>query len=634
MTLPPTRWPSAVATVARTYGVRGLALRTNHELRRALNTFRRKPRRDVGFAPAPRPHAFAVNGAALAAATDNAVAIERADRVAYGEYQAFRWHWRLRPATPGEWHITPIEYVIPSHTPWWQLPLMKMPGVDVKQVWEPARFAWAYDLVRAWVITHDDRYAAAFHDALAAWVEGNPPFRGVHWACGQETTIRAIALLYAEANLTGAPSSTQHAMARIAGVLAASGERIGDAIGYALSQRNNHGISEAVGLLVLGARFRGTHPEAVRWASHGKHLLEGLIRDQFAEDGWYIQHSFNYLRLALDQCIIAQRVLRSASISLSPVAVDRLRAATELLLAVMEPRTGVVPNHGANDGSFVHPITLAEFRDYRATVTAACASFAVPLPSNIPVDREVLAWLGLSDVPRGDAVRDGIHRGASGWAVARRGGTVAFLRAGKYTSRPGHLDSLHTDVRIRGREVIVDPGTYSYNAPPPWHNGLAGARVHNGPLLDEREPGVRGPRFLWYSWPEASLTDAVRDGDDFVLRGEVPGRLRRTVRVRLMGVDVEDEVLARDASRVVTRWLVYPGISADVVHVDGDRRVLAADEEDTDGWFSPTYDERIPSCCVEVERSAAPGVRVICEISMSPGSPSPVSNEAVAPAPR
>ncbi|HXT47537.1 MAG TPA: heparinase II/III family protein [Gemmatimonadaceae bacterium] len=285
MTLPPTRWPSAAATVARTYGVRGLALRTNHELRRALNTFRRKPRRDVGFAPAPRPHAFAVDGAALAAATDHDVAIERADRVAYGEYQAFRWHWRLRPATPEEWHITPIEYVIPSHTPWWQLPLMKMPGVDVKQVWEPARFAWAYDLVRAWVITHDDRYAAGFHDALAAWVEGNPPFRGVHWACGQETTIRAIALLYAEANLASAPSSTQHAMARVAAVLAASGERIGDAIGYALSQRNNHGISEAVGLLVLGARFRGTHPEAVRWASHGKHLLEGLIREQFAEDG-------------------------------------------------------------------------------------------------------------------------------------------------------------------------------------------------------------------------------------------------------------------------------------------------------------------------------------------------------------
>ena len=51
-------------------------------------------------------------------------------------------------------------------------------------------------------------------------------------------------------------------MARITTVLAATGERVNDAIGHALSQRNNHGISEAVGLLALGARFRGTHPAA------------------------------------------------------------------------------------------------------------------------------------------------------------------------------------------------------------------------------------------------------------------------------------------------------------------------------------------------------------------------------------
>jgi len=97
---------------------------------------------------------------------------------------------------------------------------------------------------------------------------------------------------------------------------------------------------------------------------------------------------------------------------------------------------------------------------------------------------------------------------------------------------------------------------------------------------------------------------------------------------------VEDHVLTRDAARVVARWLVAPGVSADVVHVEGDRRVLAADEQDTDGWFSPTYDERIPSHCVEVERSAAAGVRVTYEISLPPGSPSPLTNEAVTPAPR
>ncbi|MBX6332490.1 MAG: alginate lyase family protein, partial [Gemmatimonadaceae bacterium] len=512
------------------------------------------------------------------------------------------------------WHVAPNGTLLPL-LPWWRVEHLGIPGVDIKDIWEPARFAWAYDLVRAYLLTHDDRYARTFHRIFATWCEGNPPFRGVHWSCGQETSIRAIALLYAEANLATAPSSDARAMGRIAAILAASGERIASAIGQAVSQRNNHAISEAVGLLATGARFRGTHPEAVAWASRGRRLLQRLILEQFASDGWYVQHSFNYLRLALDQCVIAQRVLRSASIMLSPASAERLRAAVELLLAVMEPATGIAPNYGPNDGSFVHPITLAAYRDYRPTVTAACAALNIPLPANIPPDREALAWLGETTLRKGTAMGDGVWSGASGWAAARRGETAVFLRAGRYTSRPGDLDALQVDARIAGQEVIVDAGTFSYNAPPPWRNGLAGAAVHNGPLLDARENGVRGPRFLWLIWPRAVLREAAPDGDAFVLSGEVPGQVRRTVRVTAHGVTIEDEVLAADARRVIVRWLLHPAIDSAMVRIDGSRRVLPAIEGDPRGWFSPHYHERIPSRYIEIERDAALGYRIVCEIS-------------------
>jgi hypothetical protein len=611
--LPPRQWPEAAATLARTFGVRGIALRAVHEARRAVGAFRRAPRYELKGSP-PRQHPFAVDPAALAAATDRAAALERADRVLAGEYQAYRHAWRRLPPDPGSWHVAPNGALLPLH-PWWRVEHLGIPGVDIKDVWEPARFAWAYDLVRAYLLTSDDRYARAFHRIFAAWCEGNPPFRGVHWSCGQETSIRAIALLYAEANLAAAPSSDARAMGRIAATLAASGERIASAIGQAVSQRNNHAISEAVGLLATGARFRGTHPEAIAWASRGRRLLERLIVEQFASDGWYVQHSFNYLRLALDQCVVAQRVLRSASIMLSPTSVERLRAAVELVLAVMEPATGIVPNYGPNDGSFVHPITLATYRDYRPAVTAACAALHIPLPANIPADRETLAWLGEPAPRKGTALGDGVWSGTSGWAAARRGEAAVFLRAGRYTSRPGDLDALQVDVRIAGQEVIVDPGTFSYNAPPPWRNGLAGATVHNGPLLDARENGIRGPRFLWLIWPRATLREAAPSGDALVLSGEVPGQVRRTVRVTAQGVAIEDEVLASDARRVVVRWLLHPAIDSAMLRIDGSRRVLPAVEGDTRGWFSPHYHERIPSRYIEVEREAALGYRIVCEIS-------------------
>src|SRR5690606_19266111 len=125
----------------------------------------------------------------------------------------------------------------------------------------------------------------------------------------------------------------------------ASGERIADAIGYALSQRNNHALSEAVGLVVLGLRLQEVHPEASVWAREGVRLLEKLVPEQFAEDGWYLQHSFNYLRLALDQLTVAGRIMEAAGVRLSEVSRSRIVAAVRLLSRVVEPSTGIVPNH-------------------------------------------------------------------------------------------------------------------------------------------------------------------------------------------------------------------------------------------------------------------------------------------------
>lgn len=596
--------------------MRGVRLRSVHELRRALGAFRSAPRYDVTLSPQRALHPFAVDAQALAAATDRAQAIERAERVVGGEFLAFGSRWRALPATADGWHGTEELPAFPPDVPWWKISHSSARGVDVKDVWEPARFGWVYDLVRAFVITRDDRYAATFHRIFAEWLESSPPFRGVHWSCGQETAIRAIALLYAEANLASAPSSDSEALGRIASVLAASGERIADAIGQAISQRNNHAISEAMGMLVLGIRFRGSHPEAARWARGGRRLLERLILEQFAEDGWYIQHSFTYLRLALDQCVIAQRMLRSSRSSLSDAALARLRSAVDLLLAVVDPETVIVPNHGSNDGALVHPIALAPYRDFRPVITAACASFAHPLPRDVAPNAETLAWLDLPAPKRGDPLHDGVTTGSSGWAAARLGGGAVsvFVRAGSYTSRPGQIDPLQLDVRFGSREVVTDAGTFSYNAPPPWRNALASGAVHNGPILDDEEPGIRGPRFLWYVWPSARIVSANMEGDEAVIVAEIPDRVRRTVRVMADRVVVRDEVLASGIHRVRIRWLLHPDADPASVRVEGESQVVEAREGEPAGWFSPTYGERVASTYVEVEREVGAGSVVVTEI--------------------
>lgn len=593
--LRPRYWLEAVLTVARTFGVRGAVLRVLHEGRRGLGWFRAAPRHVLPTGDTDLGHVFRVSPDELRSATDPEAGLARAERVLAGSYQVYRWDWR--PLPPGEagWLEHPLTGSrAVDDVAWWRVAHLDPAFGDIKDLWEPARFAWAYDLVRGYVLTGDDRFAAAFHRRLEDFEASSPPFRGPHWACGQEVAIRAVALLYCEANLAGAASSSPEALARVWRLLAASGERVRDAIGYALSQRNNHAISEAVGLILLGSRLRGAHPEAAEWFGTGHRLLERLIREQFATDGWYIQHSFTYLRLALDQCILAERTLRAAGMALSPCAVARLGAAVDLLLAVMEPASGIVPNHGPNDGAFVHPITLAEYRDFRPVVTAASAMWRLPLPADIAADREVLAWLAVEAPAVAPARGDWLRSGRSGWVAARAGETAVFLRAGGYTSRPGHLDPLQLDVRVDGQEIVVDAGTYAYNAPAPWNNGLAGASVHNGPVVDGEEPGLRGPRFLWYRWPTARLISTSAAGGGWDLVAEVPGKARRIVRVRNRRVTVEDTVLAAGAQSAAVNWLLHPEADSTTVECDAGQLEYAG-EDSLSGWFSPSYGLRVPS---------------------------------------
>lgn len=562
-------------------------------------------------------HQFRVDARRLADTTDRDAALERADRVVAGEYQAYGWEWRALPDAPADWLRHPVTgHAFKGSIPWWEIRHLDPEQGDIMDLWEPARFAWAYDLVRGYLLTGEDRYAAAFHRRLAEWRAVCPPYRGPHWSCGQESSIRAAALLYAEANLADAPASTPEAMERLALVLAATGERVEDAIGYAVSQRNNHAISEATGLILLGVRFRDRHPSAGRWLRQGRALLERLVREQFAADGWYIQHSFNYTRLALDQCVVAQRALRAAgepsavpSHGLSAGAVERLAAAVDLLGWVMEPNTGVVPNHGANDGALVHPATLADYRDFRPALTAVCASFDIPLPGHIDPDVETLAWLGLDAPAHGPPPEDGVRTGSSGWAVARVGATMAFLRAGRYGSRPGHIDPLHLDVRFQTSEAIVDPGTFSYNAPP-LDRAFASASAHNGPIVDGREPGLRGPRFLWLAWPEARVIQASWQDQQATIVAELPGRVRRTVRVREGEVRVEDDVLLDTAEEITIRWLLHPTMDPAGAELPPDARRLESRPDGAAGWFSPRYGQRLAAPCFEVSAPADAGALV------------------------
>ena len=573
-----------------------------------MNGFRVAPRRvavDASRTPLPDEWPFRPDAQRVRETTERDSALERAVRVRGGQHQAYRWTWRERPGVEADWLRHPESgFVYADLAPWWRVPHFDSRAGDIKDVWEPARFGWAYDLARGWLLTGDDSFARALGSDISAFLRSSPPFRGPHWACGQETSIRAIAWLWAEGTCLDAPSFDDTARDELLQALAWSGERVADAFGYAQSQRNNHGLSEAAGLIAIGARLSDAEPRADGWVDRGRRALERMILDQIAADGWYIQHSFTYARVALDQLTTARRALRAVGSDLTPRAQERVCALIDLMAACIDPESGDLPNHGPNDGAYVLPLSTRPYRDFRPSLTAAAATFGAPLPDSIEPNAETLAWLHADAPARQPAARAPyVRSGPSGWAVAATSGARVFARAGRYRSRPGHIDPGHMDVWIGGKAMAIDAGTFRYMAPSPWNNGLAAIEVHNTVSITGVEAARRGPRFLWLTWPRARIDTASVVGDEILIqitndswqhRGITH---RRRCTVRADGALIIDEIRTDPsfAGPVHVHWLLEDG--ADVSVASSEKGMITdmrGDGESTRGWVADTYGVKRP----------------------------------------
>ncbi len=140
-------------------------------------------------------------------------------------------------------------------------------------MWEPARFGWAFTLGRAYHLSGDEKYAAAFWQFFETFTDANPPCLGPHWMSGQEVALRLMAFVWAAQVFAASPSSTPERKSRLAASVAAHAARIPPTLVYARSQQNNHLLSEAAGLLTAGLALPD-HPGAASWRRPGLALAQ------------------------------------------------------------------------------------------------------------------------------------------------------------------------------------------------------------------------------------------------------------------------------------------------------------------------------------------------------------------------
>lgn len=369
---------------------------------------------------------------------------------------------------------------------------------DIKSIWEPARFGWAFILGRAYRISGNENYAEAFWHYTETYLDNNPFNCGPNWMNGQEVAIRLMALVWAIQVFSASTHSTPLRRERLTQSMVEHALRIPPTLVYARSQNNNHLITEAAALFTASYAL-ADHPQAERWRERGWTWLNHALRRQVSSYGEYIQHSTNYHRLMLQTVLWVDAILRvQSSRQGSPqrwplASLEALIRASHWLFSMIDPATGRTPNLGANDGALVFPLSTTPFDDFRPTVQAAARSF---LRTGLPTGAwdEMSLWLGLQPSNRtsdSDAYMTDHLRGKDSWA---------YLRASRFKSRLSHMDQLHLDLWWRGLNIAQDAGTYLYNAEPPWDNPLVSTRVHNTVMVDGHDQMTRGGRFLTIDW--------------------------------------------------------------------------------------------------------------------------------------
>ncbi|MEN9562510.1 MAG: hypothetical protein RIR73_754, partial [Chloroflexota bacterium] len=548
------------------------------------------------------PKFFPAVGARFPRPDYSTQAIEEANRLLSGELKYFS-HEYHQTNFPPNWHKDPItNYQLPTTLHWSQI--SDDSTTDIKFIWEPNRFAFVYTLVRAYAATGDEKYPQAFWQLIQDWADHNPPNTGANWKDGQEIALRLMAWTFGFYAFIHSPSTTNLQISQFTQYVASQAERIHANIGYAISTRSNHTISEAFGLWMVGLLFPELK-DAKTYFPLGKRLLEEEAAKQIFPDGSYAMYSLNYHRFILHLYLYAIQLgkfnqdnpsLRAAffaakqshdqargllraedhrprndGIEFSDEFKKQIANSIQYLSHLINPTTGHMPVYGSNDGALVLPLNNCDFTDYRPLLQlGSVITTGQPMFEPGDWDEDVFWICGeeLTAKHAKDAKKEqGFLRALSelggknfpdgGTYILRNTNSHTILRCTNFISRPSHADQLHMDLWMGAHNIAIDAGTYLYSGEGIWRNGLARTSAHNTVTVDGKDQMTLVSRFTWTNWAKGKVlkqTENLWQGEHDSYK---PVNHKRTV-MALEGDRwlIIDDLAANEPHHYTLHWLL------------------------------------------------------------------------------
>lgn len=402
-----------------------------------------------------------------------------------------------------DWFKDPLSnyYFTNMNKNWWDIE--DFGKYDLKCIWELSRFNWivAFSLN---IINGDKSALKRLNDWLSNWSKLNKPYKGPHWKCAQECSIRVINLITGSWIL-GQDHNPENGLIDL---IKTHMCRIEKTLSYAIAQQNNHAITESAALFLGGSFLMKYDKRADQWSKKGRRLLESHLKNFVEQDGTFSQYSINYQRSLLDVCSLIEAWRKHRGLKkFSKNYINKLSLATKWLLTFIDHQNGSVPNIGANDGSLILQLSNSDYRDYRPTAQLAASLF---LNTSVFGDGKWNKTLNLLGLKR-KKIKSKIYSNTfndGGYHILRKKKFLAVLIYPKFRFRPSQADALHLDFWHKGRNLLRDSGTFSYNSNlTDWYSSTA---AHNTIEFDGKSQMPKISNFLFGDWLNTKEVKKVR----------------------------------------------------------------------------------------------------------------------------
>ena len=375
---------------------------------------------------------------------------------------------------------------------------------DVKVPWELSRLQWVLPAGQAYLLTADDRYAAAVRDILDQWITANPFGWTVNWSCTMEPALRILSWTWLFHVFANSASWADTAFrSRFLSMLYLHGMFTEKHIERS-TINGNHLTADAAALVFAGLFFQGIGA-ADQWQDEGWKTLRHEVALQVHQDGVDFEASSAYHRLVAELFLLPARYRLAAGLQVPPDYSARLVAMGRFTAAYSRP-DGTSPNWGDADDGRALPLGTQPLGDHRYLAGLIALTFGDASLMEVPWGSgDEIAWHdGFDNLsrkppdnsPGSSAFNDG------GVYILRNEHNHVFIDCGPVglagLGGHGHNDALSFEAWLGGASLIVDPGSFVYTASFEERNAFRSTDRHNTPMIDGKEVNrFVAPDNLW-----------------------------------------------------------------------------------------------------------------------------------------